>query len=92
MNDKKIKELEKEIEGLKETVAVYLGSLISEVVKEFGDEGREVVKEAARKGGLWQANKFIKDNNIEERGRGLTTDHPHAFLERRGRIVWLRLF
>jgi hypothetical protein len=68
MNENKIKELEKEIDGLKETVAVYLGSLIREVVKEFGDEGREVVKEAARKGGFWQAKKFIKDNNIKERG------------------------
>jgi len=68
MNDNKIKDLEKVIEGLKETVAVYLGSLIREVVEKFGDKGREAVKEAAKKGGLWQAKKFIKDNSIEERG------------------------
>ena len=52
LSNKEDKSLEKEMEGLKETMAVYLGSLIREVVKEFGDKGREVVKEAARKGGL----------------------------------------
>jgi len=67
MNEKK-KNIEREIEGLKETMAIYLGSLIREVVKEFGDKGKEVVKEAARKGGLWQGKKYIKDNNIKKRG------------------------
>lgn len=68
MSEKEIESLKEELQGLKETVAVYLGSLIREVVKEFGDEGREVVKEAARKGGLWQGEKYIKDNDIKERG------------------------
>ena len=53
---------------MKETLAVYLGSLISEVVKVFGDKGRELVKEAARKGGLWQGQKYIKEKNIHKRG------------------------
>jgi hypothetical protein len=35
-------------------MAIYLGFLITEVVQAFGEKGREVVKEAARKGGLWQ--------------------------------------
>jgi len=60
--------LKNELEGLKETVAVYLGSLISEVVSIFGDKGRELVKEAARKGGLWQGKKYIKDNKVKKRG------------------------
>ncbi len=68
MSKEKIENLEKEMEGLKETMAIYLGSLIKEVVKEFGDKGREVVKEAARKGGLYQGEKYLKDNNIKERG------------------------
>lgn len=68
MNDKELDSLKEELEGLKETMAVYLGSLIREVVKEFGDKGKEVVKEAARKGGLWQGKKYIKDNDIKERG------------------------
>ena len=68
MRDDDIRNLKKEIEGLKETMAVYLGSLIREVVQEFGDRGREIVKEAARKGGLWQGQKYIKENNITERG------------------------
>ena len=69
---KKIKKenenLKIELDGLKETVAVYLGSLITEVVKAFKDEGRETIKEAARKGGLWQAQKYIKDNNVKDTG------------------------
>jgi hypothetical protein len=60
--------LKQELEGLKETMAIYLGSLIREVVKEFGERGRGVVKEAARKGGLWQGMKYIRENNIQERG------------------------
>jgi len=64
----KIKNLELELEGLKETMAVYLGFLIKEFVKEFGDMGREVVKEAARKGGLWQGQKYIRDKGIREKG------------------------
>lgn len=67
MRNKEINNLKQELEGLKETAAVYLGSLIREVVKAFGDKGREVVKEAARKGGLWQGEKYIKDNKITER-------------------------
>jgi hypothetical protein len=63
-----VESLKQELEGLKETMAVYLGSLITEVVKSFGDEGREAVKEAARKGGLWQGRKYIRENGIEERG------------------------
>lgn len=68
MENKEVDNLKKELEGLKETIAVYLGSLIREVVKAFGDKGREVVKEAARKGGLWQGEKYIKDNKIIKRG------------------------
>jgi hypothetical protein len=66
--ENEIERLKNEIEGLKETVAVYLGSLIREVVKNFGNEGRELVKEAARKGGLWQGQKYIKEKNIQKRG------------------------
>src|SRR4030042_6586008 len=65
---KENKKLKDELEGLKETVAVYLGSLIREVVQAFGDKGRELVKEAARKGGLWQGQKYIKEKNIQKRG------------------------
>jgi len=68
MGDNKIESLEKEMAGLKETLAVYLGSLIREVVVKFGEEGKEVVREAALKGGLWQGKKFIKDNKIKARG------------------------
>ena len=68
MSEKKIEHMEREMEGLKETMAIYLGSLFREVVKEFGDKGREVVKEAARKGGLYQGEKYLKDNDIKERG------------------------
>ena len=60
--------LKKELDGLKETVAVYLGSLIREVVRVFGDKGRETVKEAARKGGLWQGKKYIRENKVKLRG------------------------
>ena len=60
--------MKQELEGLKETMAIYLGSLIREVVREFGDRGREVVKEAARKGGLWQGKKYIREKGITERG------------------------
>ncbi len=74
LSNKEDKSLEKEMEGLKETMAIYLGSLIREVVKEFGDKGREVVKEAARKGGLWQGKKYISDNNIKERGTKAVAD------------------
>jgi hypothetical protein len=66
--ENEIESLKNELEGLKETVAIYLGSLIREVVKNFGNEGRELVKEAARKGGLWQGQKFIKEKNIQKRG------------------------
>lgn len=62
------KKLKEELEGLKETVAVYLGSLISEVVNVFGNKGKETVKEAARKGGFWQGSKYIKENKITEKG------------------------
>ncbi|MCL5073031.1 MAG: L-2-amino-thiazoline-4-carboxylic acid hydrolase [Actinobacteria bacterium] len=65
---KENKNLKDELEGLKETVAVYLGSLIRELVQAFGDKGRELVKEAARKGGLWQGQKYIKEKNIQKRG------------------------
>jgi hypothetical protein len=68
VSGKNIEQLKQEMEGLKETTAIYLGSLIREVVREFGDKGREVVKEAARKGGLWQGEKYIMQNGIEERG------------------------
>jgi len=66
--ENEIESLKNELEGLKETVAVYLGSLIREVVQTYGDEGRELVKEAARKGGLWQGQKYIKEKNIQKRG------------------------
>ena len=66
--ENEIESLKNELEGLKETVAVYLGSLIREVVQAFGDKGRELVKEAARKGGLWQGQKYIKEKNIKKRG------------------------
>lgn len=68
MSKEDIEALEQEMEGLKETMAIYLGFLIKEVVKEFGDRGREVVKEAARKGGLWQGKKYIRDNKVKQRG------------------------
>jgi hypothetical protein len=68
LGEKEVDAIKEELEGLKETVAIYLGSLIREVVKEFGDKGREVVKEAARKGGRWQGDKYIEDNDIKERG------------------------
>jgi hypothetical protein len=66
--------LNNEIEGLKETVAVYLGSLIREVVKDFGGKGKETVKEAARKGGLWQGQKYIRENNVKEKGTKAAAD------------------
>ncbi len=66
--EKIVEGLKQEIEGLKETMAVYLGSLIREVVNAFGDRGRAVVREAARKGGLWQGQKYIRVHNIKERG------------------------
>lgn len=66
--------LKQELEGLKETVAVYLGSLISEVINVFENEGKEAIKEAARKGGLWQGNKYIKENKITERGTKAAAD------------------
>jgi len=66
--------LKNELEGLKETVAVYLGSLISEVIEVFGDRGREAVKEAARKGGLWQGQKYIRENRVSERGTKAAAD------------------
>jgi len=65
---KELNNVKHELDGLKETLAVYLGSLIREVVSIFGDKGKEVVKEAARKGGLWQGQKYIKENNIKGRG------------------------
>ena len=68
MSEESVEQLKDQIEGMKETTAVYIGSLIREVVKEFGDRGREVVKEGARKGGLWQGEKYIRENNIKERG------------------------
>ena len=68
MGEESVEQLKDQIEGMKETTAVYIGSLIREVVREFGDRGREVVKEAARKGGLWQGEKYIRNNNIKERG------------------------
>ena len=66
--------LKNELKGLKETVAVYLGSVISEVVEIFGDKGRETIKEAARKGGLWQGQKYIKENNVKSRGTKAAAD------------------
>ncbi len=60
--------LKSELEGLKETVAVYIGSLIRGTVKEFGEKGKEVVKEAARKGGLWQGQKYIRENKVQKKG------------------------
>ena len=60
--------LKNELAGLKETVAIYLGSLIRETVKVFGNKGREAVKEAARKGGLWQGKKYIRENNVTKKG------------------------
>jgi len=68
VKDESVSAVKKELEGLKETTAIYLGSLIREVVKAFGDRGREVVKEAARLGGLFQGQKYIKENDIRERG------------------------
>ena len=60
--------LKSELEGLKETVAVYLGSLIREVVRVFGEKGRDVVKKAARKGGLWQGEKYIREHKVLTKG------------------------
>ena len=68
MAEESLEKLKRELEGLKETMAVYLGSLITEVIQAFGEAGREVVKEAARKGGLWQGRKYIRENNVNERG------------------------
>jgi hypothetical protein len=66
--EENVEKLKQDLDGLKETMAIYLGSLITEVVQAFGERGREVVKEAARKGGLWQGQKYIRENNITERG------------------------
>ena len=71
---KENEDLKGELEGLKETVAVYLGSLIREVVRDYGDKGKETVKEAARKGGLWQGQKYIRENNVKERGTKAAAD------------------
>jgi hypothetical protein len=68
MGERSIGELEKDLEGLKETMAIYLASLVREVVRAFGDKGKEVIKEAARKGGLWQGEKYIREHGIQERG------------------------
>ena len=67
-NDNHNQELKQELEGLKETMAIYLGFLIKEIVKEFGNRGRKAVKEAARKGGLYQGTKYLKDHNVKTRG------------------------
>jgi len=56
------------MESLKETMAIYIGSLIREVVKEFGEKGKEIVREAARKGGLWQGQKYIREHGVKDRG------------------------
>ncbi len=68
MTEENIEKLKQDLAGLKETMAIYLGSLITEVVRVFGERGREVVKEAARKGGLWQGQKYIWENKITDRG------------------------
>jgi hypothetical protein len=68
MSERTIEELEKDLEGLKETMAIYLASLIREVVRAFGEKGQELIKEAARKGGLWQGEKYIREHGIQERG------------------------
>jgi hypothetical protein len=65
---KENEKLKNELTGLKETVAIYIGSLIGETVKKFGEKGKELVKEAARKGGLWQGQKYIREKNIQKRG------------------------
>ena len=68
MSERSVEDLQRDLEGLKETMAIYLASLIREVVQTFGAQGIEVVKEAARKGGLWQGEKYIRENQIKERG------------------------
>lgn len=68
MGEESAEKLKQDLEGLKETMAIYLGSLITEVVQTFGEKGREVVREAARKGGLWQGQKYIRENKITDRG------------------------
>jgi hypothetical protein len=66
LSDQSVENLEQELEGLKETMAIYLGSLIREVVSVFGERGKEVVREAARKGGLYQGEKYIKEKGITD--------------------------
>ncbi len=68
MGEESAEKLKQDLEGLKETMAIYLGSLITEVVQTFGEKGREVVREAARRGGLWQGQKYIRENKITDRG------------------------
>ena len=68
MGERASEELQKDLDGLKETMAIYLASLIREVVRTFGEKGELVVKEAARKGGLWQGEKYIREHGIQERG------------------------
>ncbi len=85
MGERSREELQKDLEGLKETMAIYLASLIREVVGAFGEKGREVVKEAARKGGLWQGEKYIRENGVRERG-------TKAFADFYGRMSDVELF
>lgn len=68
MNGETLESVKQEMESLKETMAIYIGSLIREVVKEFGEKGKEIVREAARKGGLWQGQKYIREHGVKDRG------------------------
>jgi len=68
VNGETLESVKQEMESLKETMAIYIGSLIREVVKEFGEKGKEIVREAARKGGLWQGQKYIREHGVKDRG------------------------
>jgi len=85
MSERSSAELQKDLAGLKETMAIYLAALIREVVQAFGEKGREVVKEAARKGGLWQGEKYIREHGLRERG-------TKAFADFYGRMSDVELF
>ncbi len=85
MGERSAEALQKDIDGLTETMAIYLASLIRETVRAFGDKGREVVQEAARKGGLWQGEKYIRENGITQRG-------TRAFAEYFNRMSDVELF
>ena len=68
MSEKTVEDLNKEIEVLKETFAVFVGFIIKDVVKKFGDEGRKTISDACRAAGLWQTKKYLEKSGVKEKG------------------------